>query len=104
LLGTSRHVTCGGPDLRAVSWREDTLSGESELVAGDPYEVYLYEPDGYRFNGVTAAGVRVVDVRLEGAMRILRLESEQSGVVRWQVRYGAMEDQRPSPRDRTPWP
>jgi len=49
-LATSRHVSCGGPDLEAVAWDTNTLSGESDLVAGDPYVLYLTEPAGYRFD------------------------------------------------------
>ncbi|TFG45301.1 MAG: hypothetical protein E4H41_05415, partial [Gemmatimonadales bacterium] len=60
VLSTSRHVTCGGPDLRNVSWQGNILNGESELVAGDPYVLYLTEPDGYRFDGMDVVGARVV--------------------------------------------
>lgn len=87
LLATSRHVTCGGPDLREMSWRENVLSGVSELVAGDPYQLYLSEPPGYRFDGVDVAGARVLSQEREGAVRVIRLESEQGGVLRWEVRY-----------------
>ena len=51
LVATSRHVTCGGPDLRELSWKDDALSGTSELVAGDPYEIYLNEPAGIPVRG-----------------------------------------------------
>lgn len=87
LLATSRHVTCGGPDLREVSWGDNTLSGETELVAGDPYEIYLNEPDAYRFDGVEVTGARVVSQRRGPSVRIIRLESETGGTVRWRVRY-----------------
>ncbi|HEU4988245.1 MAG TPA: hypothetical protein VFT41_00520, partial [Gemmatimonadaceae bacterium] len=46
VLATNRHVSCGGPDLERVVWAGDSLSGESRLVAGDPYEIYLSEPAG----------------------------------------------------------
>jgi len=87
LLATSRHVTCGGPDLRDVSWKDGVLSGVSDVVAGDPYELYVHEPAGARFDRVDAVGARVVSQRRDGAMRVIRLESQQGGVVRWGVRY-----------------
>lgn len=62
VLATSRHVTCGGPDLEDVRWSGLTLSGTSRVVAGDPYEIYLTEPEGYRlarFEVPGAAGGRV---------------------------------------------
>ncbi len=58
VVATSRHVSCGGPDLEAVSWAGDALSGRSRLVRGDAYELHLTEPAGYRFDGVTAQARR----------------------------------------------
>jgi alpha-galactosidase len=87
LLATSRHVTCGGPDLRDVAWQDNALSGTSELVPGDPYVLYLNEPAGSRFGGVDATGARVVSQVVSGSLRIIRLESAEGGVVRWSVRY-----------------
>jgi alpha-galactosidase len=87
LLATGRHVTCGGPDLQSVAWGSDMLSGVSTLVAGDPYELYVNEPAGVRFDRVDVTGARLVSQRKVGAMRVIRLESEVGGVVRWGVRY-----------------
>ncbi|MEZ4413180.1 MAG: alpha-galactosidase [Gemmatimonadales bacterium] len=87
LLGSGRHVTCGGPDLQDVAWRTNALSGESSLVAGDSYALYLTEPDGYQFDGVQATGARVVGQGREGAVRVIFLESAQGGAARWEVRY-----------------
>ncbi|HSC58612.1 MAG TPA: alpha-galactosidase [Gemmatimonadales bacterium] len=89
LLATGRHVTCGGPDLQDVSWTDGALSGESELVAGDPYDIYLTEPAGYRFGGVAVTGAQMAGTRREGGMRVVRLVSREGGAVRWVVRYGA---------------
>ncbi len=87
LLATSRHVTCGGPDLSDVSWKDNALSGLSDLVAGNPYVLYLNEPAGSRFDRVDATGARVVSQVVSGRLRIVRLESAQGGVVKWTVRY-----------------
>ena len=87
LLSTSRHVTCGGPDLQEVAWKDKVLSGVSELVPGDPYVLYLNEPAGSRFDRIDATGARVVSQVVSGALRIIRLESAQGGVVRWGVKY-----------------
>ncbi len=87
LLATSRHVTCGGPDLKDVSWRDSTLSGESELVAGDPYLLYLAEPAGYRFDRIEVTGARVVRQGREGALRVIRLEGAEGGTIRWTATY-----------------
>ena len=87
LVATSRHVTCGGPDLRELAWKDDALSGTSELVAGDPYEIYLNEPTGFQFVEADAGGARVTGQAADGATRVIRLESERGGMVRWKVQY-----------------
>lgn len=90
LLGSSRHVTCGGPDVSEVAWNDNRLTGTSELVAGDPYELYLSVPGGYRFDAAEATGARVVSQKREDGMRVLRIASETGGAVRWSVRYRSM--------------
>jgi hypothetical protein len=87
VLATGRHVTCGGPDLQDVTWRDHTLRGVSALVAGDPYDLYLTEPGGYRYDRVDAVGATLAGQRLDGGMRVIRLEAGKDGVVRWEVEY-----------------
>ena len=87
VIATSRHVTCGGPDLQSLNWADGALQGASDLVAGDPYLIFLHEPPGFQFVDVTADGARVVDQRRDGATRVIRLVSERGGVVPWTVQY-----------------
>jgi hypothetical protein len=46
VLSTSQHITQGIVDLVEVSWNVETktLSGISKVIAGDPYEVRVYDP------------------------------------------------------------
>lgn len=88
LLATNRHVTCGGPDLAAVEWQNGTLSGESDVVAGDPYELYLTEPAGFRYAGLDAPGLTGTTLRRKDGVRVVRLTSTRAGRIRWSVRYG----------------
>ena len=39
LVSTSRHVTQGIIDVSNEQWSKDTLSGTSEVIGGDPYEL-----------------------------------------------------------------
>lgn len=87
LLATSRHVTCGGPDLRTVAWRGGELAGTSELVAADPYVIWLTEPAGWRYAGATVEDARIVGTTSAGGMRAIRLISPAGGVVRWRIRW-----------------
>ena len=87
LVATNRHVSCGGVDLVDVRWTGEALEGESDVVAGDTYELYLTEPAGYSFAGASASGARVVGSVRAGALRIVRLRALASGRVRWSVRW-----------------
>ncbi|MBN2265132.1 MAG: alpha-galactosidase [Candidatus Aminicenantes bacterium] len=83
LLATSRHVSCGGVDLDDVRWTGEALEGTSRVVAGDPYEIFLTEPKGYRlarFESPEAPGAAVV--REGGQVRIKWLPAV-TGPVRW---------------------
>lgn len=87
LLATNRHVTCGGVDLIDVAWGARTLSGTSELVAGDAYELYLTEPAGFTAPTVEATGAQVAGSELVDGVRVVRLLSPAGGRARWRVRY-----------------
>ena len=86
IVATSRHVSCGAVDLVDVRWRGDTLSGVSDLVGGDPYDLYLTEPPGYRFVAArTADGAEVASSARAGALRFVRLRAVHSARVAWRV-------------------
>lgn len=87
LLATNRHVTCGGADLVDVAWHDRALRGTSDLVAGDEYDIYLTEPDGYRIASVGADGAAVVGHATSDGALVVRLMSRTGGRVRWSVRY-----------------
>ncbi len=87
VVATSRHVSCGAVDLVDVAWSGDTLSGTSDLVGGDAYDLYLTEPAGFRFVGVSADGARVVGTSLAGKLRVVRLSSAHNARVAWRVRW-----------------
>lgn len=82
LLGTSRHLTQGADDLKAVSWKpqgdgQGTLSGVSQVVAGDPYEIRFTVPPGWEVSGE--------GVTREGPLAVLTVRHDRSEAVAWQV-------------------
>ena len=89
VLATSRHVTCGGPDLLDARWQGGTLAGESDLVPGEPYELYLTAPARFRLTGLEAEDATVTSVRRADEVRVVRLVRAAGGRVRWWVRYQA---------------
>ena len=91
VIATNRHVSCGGPDLQRVSWSasDAALSGVSRLVGNDDYVLYLTEPPGYRFAGVTAGGAAYGGTSMRGGMRLVHLRAASTATVTWTVRYAA---------------
>jgi hypothetical protein len=87
LLATNRHISCGGYELNDVQWKDNTLTGTSELVAGDPYEIYVYEPGDAVFNSVISSNAVVVSSGKTGNIRKVVLSSVIGGRVTWGITY-----------------
>jgi len=87
LVATSRHLTCGGPELAELRWDGCALRGRSRLVGGDPYEIVITEPAGFSFQGLDVEGARADGVeRLPGLVKV-RLLSPAGGDVVWTARF-----------------
>lgn len=89
VAATGRHVTCGGVDLVGMSWADGSLSGTSRIVAGDPYDLYLTEPEGYRAGIPACTGATVASVTREGGLVRVRLVSKSGGEAAWSVPFTA---------------
>ena len=87
VLATSRHVSCGGVDLVDVRWSERTLQGTSRVVAGDPYALYLTEPEGYRLARFEAASGETAEVERVGALVAVRWRPTAGGEVAWLAEF-----------------
>jgi hypothetical protein len=87
LLATNRHVSCGGADLERVSWNGDSLSGISKVVAGDDYELYVTEPDGWTAESVEAEGAEAVLGESHDHWRRVTVRGVRTAHVMWTVRY-----------------
>ena len=87
LVATGRHVSCGAAELRALSFAGNALAGESAVVGGDDYSLFLTEPEGYEATDVAVAGASVVGNTRRGALRVITLRAPSSGTARWRVSY-----------------
>ena len=91
LISTSRHVTQGAIDLHDVRFDPDQLvmTGASDLVAYDPYELHIFLPEGP--NSFEISEVRAQDastrVRREGPIRVVTLERAQGRTVAWRIAF-----------------
>ncbi len=87
LLATSRHITCGGPDLDSLSWTERNLQGTSRLVGNDDYVLTLFEPVEFELKGFDLKGAELVSNQRNGAIRTITLRSAGDATVNWSARY-----------------
>lgn len=84
LLSTSRHITQGIVDIKSEKWdaASHTLFGQSEVVAGDLYELRLYAPPGWKVN---ATGDW--QVTQNGSEVRVSLTPTKNGLLNWKVSF-----------------
>jgi hypothetical protein len=87
VVATSRHLTCGATDLINVAWGNSTLSGSSDVVDGDPYNLTVREPAGFAFGSVHVDGGRTVGNTRTGGIRTIRIRADTSRRVAWRLSY-----------------
>jgi hypothetical protein len=90
LLATSRHITMGGLDLTDYRWnsRERNIRGISDhLVAGEPYTLTFYLPDGLdRADRVVAEGAET-EIRHKGRIEEIVLTPSAAGRLSWEISF-----------------
>ncbi len=87
LVATNRHITGGGVDLVEIAWNENELRGRSRLVGGDPYEIYLTEPEGWTLSGVQCEGGRSLPTERQGEIVKSGCRSDTSREIAWSARF-----------------
>ena len=98
LISTSRHVSSGILEVKQENWADQTLSGLSEVVANDPYELRIV---GLRDGGKQwapasvevseedrAAGVTIAQQLDDGVLRV-KIISPVSRAAAWRIVFDA---------------
>ena len=87
VIGTSRHVTQGADDLLEVNWDPELLrlTGSSRVVAGDPYEIRVFIPDGW--SCCSASDWWTVS----GRVATLQIDKDVDCTVDWAVEFDREE-------------
>ncbi len=91
LLGSNRHITCGGIDLADVYYNRETstLHGRSEVTADRPYELRVFVPCGEESVEIdrVAAGDLPVQIRRHGPVCCVVLHSQETRWIDWAVSF-----------------
>lgn len=95
LISTSRHVTQGMVDVLAEQWdgAGQTLSGVSQVVANDPYELRIILPAGYALRSAVAGGT-AAQTTVEGQGLRVMFPETASGDVAWQIQFDKVQNPR----------
>jgi len=86
VVSTSRHVTQGACDIKALAWDEENLilSGVCETVEGDPYRLYIYLPEGFSPKDGSLE-------KVTGNLYVLSWDCAKGGSVKWSVSFAGKE-------------
>ena len=93
LIGTSRHIT-GAYSIVSLAWdaSSETLRGSSEAVAGEPYTLWFYVPDGVTVSQVRATSESTREIPIQHKMARNSLQISFQGepeAVNWAVAFAA---------------
>jgi hypothetical protein len=91
LIGTSRHIT-GAYSIQSLAWdaSREALRGSSEAVAGEPYTLWFYVPDGVKVSQVkaTSENNRAIPIQHNRAGNSLEISFQgHAEVVNWEVEF-----------------
>jgi hypothetical protein len=87
LLSTSRHVRQMAFDLKDLAYdgQQRVLRGVSRAVAGDPYQLRIYVPEGFTAKRVELSGGLLAKMAANGNLMTVDLTSSTGNDVEWKV-------------------
>jgi len=86
VLSTTRHISQGGVSLLEEGWdaRARTLSGKSDVIAGDPYVLTVYLPEGHRLKSVKFGGERA-EIKHQETTATVRIVPSATVTLKWEM-------------------
>ncbi len=93
VISTNRHITQGIVDVTNEKWSGKVLSGTSEIVGGDPYELRVVTPIGRKawvLKTVSTGDPGVeTSFKQNGPYIRVTLKSKNSAMVKWSLSFGS---------------
>jgi hypothetical protein len=87
LISTSRHVRQMAFDIKDLAWDgpQRVLRGVSRAVAGDPYQLRIYAPDGFAAKRVELSGGLTGKLALDGRLLTVDYTASSGADVEWKI-------------------
>ena len=87
LISTSRHIRQMAFDIKDMAYDggQRMLGGVSRAVAGDPYQLRIYVPDGFTPKRVELSGGLVASMATNGHLLTVDYTSATGNDVEWKV-------------------
>jgi hypothetical protein len=89
LISTSRHVRQMAFDIKNVAYdaQQRVLRGTSRAVAGDPYQLRIYVPDGFKATGATLRDNIAATMKTEGNLLTVDFTAPTGNDADWKVSF-----------------
>src|SRR5208283_614583 len=87
LISTSRHVRQMAFDIKDIAYESHPrmLRGASRAVAGDPYELRIYVPDGFTAKRVEVSDGATATLRTDGHLLLVDFTTSTGKDAEWKV-------------------
>ena len=87
LISTSRHIRQMAFDLKDLAYdnQHRILSGISRAVAGDPYQLRIYVPDGFNAKRVELSDGLTAEMKTDGNLLTVDCKSSTGKDIEWKV-------------------
>jgi hypothetical protein len=87
LISTSRHVRQMAFDIKDLAYdgQQRVLRGVARAVAGDPYQLRIYVPDGFAAKRVELSDGLAPKVAIDGSLLTVDCTSSTGKDVEWKV-------------------
>jgi len=88
VLSTTRHISQGGVSLLDERWDSgnNTLSGKSAVVVGDPYVLTVHLPEGFRLESAEV-GDEKVEFAGQKEIATVRVVPSATKTVQWKMKF-----------------
>lgn len=88
LLATNRHISCGGLEVSNAVWQDKQFTITAELVEGDDYKIYIYEPIGFELEKTISSAGNLIASSKQDSIREITIQGKgKVGIMLHYKRY-----------------